>query len=127
MLAYALSTAAKRKSSSQLFSILQQYKRNRKRKPLQASKQANNHNHFPTAPKLYVGTYTYVPSIYFNIAICSFLRLSVSLLSFLKKALFPPFNSLFLLLLRSMYAMVLPPDSSLSLPFVLRPPRRCAL
>lgn len=69
----------------------------------------------------------HVGSIYLSIAICSFLRLSVSLLSFLKNALLPPLSSLFLLLLRSMYAMVLPPDSSLSRPLVRRPPRRFAL
>jgi len=40
--------------------------------------------------------------VYCNMACCSFLLLSVSRVTFLKKALFPPFNSLFLLLFRSM-------------------------
>jgi len=83
-----------------------------------AIRQQHCHKHNPRS----------ISSNYCNMAICSFFLLSVSLFNFLKKALFPPFSSLFLLLFRSIYAIVLPPESSLSLPFVrLFPPLRRAL
>jgi hypothetical protein len=57
--------------------------------------------------------------IYSNIAICSFFLFSASLCNFLKNVLLPDFNSLFLLLFRSIYAIVFPPDNSLNLPILL--------